>query len=281
MYTAILLSAAALPAILILVYVYLKDRTEREPGDLLLKLVLGGFLATVFAVLFELLGEKLFSYIPFSSENQTNFWKFMIVVALTEEFFKYLLMRLLTWENPNFNCSYDGVVYAVFTSLGFAILENVFYIIEGGFSTALVRAVTAIPGHASFGVFMGVFYAFAKKQQNKGNEGISSLFRFLAVAMPTLVHGIYDYSTTLQSIWGFIGFIIVLFIVSSIMIRTMSRHDKMIDDAAIPEIEVQVNEDGIPVVKVPDDGPTSSVGRVIIESARRDPTNKHTNYRTK
>ncbi len=279
MYTAILLSAAALPAIVILFYVYIKDRTEREPGGLLMKLVLGGFLATVFAVLFELLGEKLFAYIPFSSENQMNFWKFMIVVALTEEFFKYLLMRLITWKNPNFNCLFDGVVYAVFTSLGFAILENVFYIIEGGLSTALIRAVTAIPGHASFGVFMGVFYAFAKKQQNMGNQGISSLFRFLAVAIATLAHGIYDYSTTLQSIWGFIGFIIVLFIVSSIMIRKMSKHDKVLDDTGIPDTEIQINEDGIPVVKIPDDGPTSSVGRVIIEPARRDPSKKHTNYR--
>ncbi len=275
-FALILLAAAALPAIFILFYVYVKDRTEREPGGLLLKLVLGGFLSTVFAIIAEMIGEKILANISFASVEQLNFIKYMFVVALSEEFFKYVIMRKITWKNPNFNCSYDGVVYAVFTSLGFAILENILYIINGGFSTAIIRAVTAIPGHASFGVFMGVFYAFAKLQKVRGNNVASKIFEVLAILLSMSAHGIYDYATTLESVWLFIGFIIVLFILSFIMIRYMSKNDRILHGTKISEGEI---DGDIPVVRVPDDGPTSSVGRVIIEQTKSDPNKKYTNYR--
>lgn len=273
----ILLAAASLPALVILIYVYVKDRTEREPGRLLIKLILGGFLSTVMAIVTELIGEKILAGIEFASVDQMNFVKYMLVVALSEEFFKYIVMRKITWKNPNFNCSFDGVVYAVFTSLGFAILENVFYIINGGLTTALIRAVTAIPGHASFGVFMGVFYAFARRQKSKGNGGLSVIFEILAVALSTFVHGIYDYATTLQTIWLFIAFIIVLFILSFIMIRYMSLNDRVLPGA---EISADDPGDDVPVGSVPNGRTASSVGRVIIEPAKSDPTKKYTNYRS-
>jgi RsiW-degrading membrane proteinase PrsW (M82 family) len=268
----VLLAVASFPALVILIYVYVKDRTEREPGGLLLKLLLGGFLATAFAIVFEIIGEKILAGIEFASADQKNFIKYMFVVALSEEFFKYIVMRKVTWKNPNFNCSYDGVVYGVFTSLGFAILENVLYIINGGISTALVRAVTAIPGHASFGVFMGVFYAFAKRQKVRGNHASSGIFEVLAVLLPMTVHGIYDYATTLSSLWLFIAFIVVLFILSFIMIRYMAKNDNTLHGGPLEEA---------PVVEVPDDGPTSTVGHVIIEPAKKDSTKNYTNYRTK
>ncbi len=270
MIALILLGAASLPALVILIYVYAKDRTEREPGGLLLKLILGGCLSTVFAIIFELIGEKILAGIEFASVDQMNFVKYMLVVAFSEEFFKYIVMRKITWKNPNFNCSFDGVVYGVFTSLGFAILENLLYIINGGLSTALVRAVTAIPGHASFGVFMGVFYAFAKRQKVRGNSVFSKIFEILAVLLPMCVHGIYDYATTLSSLWLFIGFIAALFILSFIMIRYMSKNDNTLHGGPI---------DGAPVVEVPDDGPTSTVGHVIIEQTKSDSNKKYTNYR--
>ncbi len=273
-----LVAAAALPAIFILLYVYKKDRTEPEPMRLLIKLILMGFLATVFAVITELLGEMVLAYIPFASEDSMNFWKYLLVVGLSEELFKYILMRRVTWKNEDFNCTYDGVVYAVFTSLGFAILENVFYIIDGGLATAVVRAVTAIPGHASFGVFMGVFYAIAKKQKTRGNHVSSRLFECFAIVLPVLAHGIYDYSTTLDHVWVFILFIILMFIFAGLMIRIMSGRDTVIA-GSIPAPEKEPVEE-TPTVTLPDDGPTATVGHVIIEPARPDASKKLTNYRT-
>ena len=82
---------------------------------------------------------------------------YFVIVAIAEESSKYFFLKKRTWNNPEFNCQYDGVVYAVFVSLGFALWENINYVLSYGFSTAIVRAITAIPGHACFGVFMGVF----------------------------------------------------------------------------------------------------------------------------
>ncbi len=268
----LLIGAASLPAIFILVYVYRKDRTEREPGGLLLKLVLMGFLSAVFAVGSELLGGMIFERIPFASEIQANFWKYLIVVALSEEFFKYILMKKATWKNINFNCTYDGVVYAVFTSLGFAILENFLYIIDGGIKTALIRAVTAIPGHASFGIFMGVFYGIAKKYQGRDNEGASLFFRILAVFMPTLLHGIYDFSTTLGSLWLFLGFIIAMFLFAFKMIHVTSDKDTIIGE--IPG--ANISEETI----VNESEADTPVSHVIITPKTADGAQRLTNYRT-
>ena len=85
------------------------------------------------------------------------------VVAFSEEGAKYFLLKRRTWNSAAFNCQFDGVVYAVFVSLGFALWENISYVLMYGLSTALVRAVTAVPGHACFGVFMGVWYGLAKR----------------------------------------------------------------------------------------------------------------------
>ena len=100
-----------------------------------------------------------------------------------------------------------------------------------GFSTALVRAVTAIPGHACFGVFMGVFYGLAKRYENLRDTAASKAFRFLALLVPVLLHGAYDYIATMQTPsgdWYFIGFVAVMFIFSFIMVSRMSKRDRYI-----------------------------------------------------
>ena len=112
------------------------------------------------------------------------------------------------------------MVYAVFVSLGFALWENISYVMNYGFSTALVRAVTAIPGHACFGVFMGVFYGAAKKYANAGSAGVSKVCRVLAVLFPALLHGAYDYIASMEQTdgnWYFIGFVAVMFLVVRII----------------------------------------------------------------
>ena len=153
------------------------------------------------------------------------------MVAFSEEGFKYLLLKRRTWYDPEFNSQFDGVVYAVFVSLGFALWENIAYVLMYGFGTALVRAVTAVPGHACFGVFMGAWYGFAKRYQNAGNESMSKLCRVLAVVAPALLHGAYDYiasGSSQSSEWIFIGFIAALFAASFLLVRKLSKNDRYI-----------------------------------------------------
>ena len=156
---------------------------------------------------------------------------YFIVVAFSEEGFKYLLLKNRTWYSPAFNCQFDGVVYATFVSLGFALWENIGYVLRYGFGTAMVRAVTAVPGHACFGVFMGAWYGLAKRYDNMGKQSASKICRFMAFLLPAFMHGCYDFIATMESVhygWIFVGFIAVMFIIALLVIRNMSKHDRYI-----------------------------------------------------
>jgi RsiW-degrading membrane proteinase PrsW (M82 family) len=96
-------------------------------------------------------------------------------------------------------------------------------------STALVRAVTAVPGHACFGVFMGIFYGIAKKEERSGYQQRSKAFRVLAVIVPALIHGAYDYiASTNSSTLVFVLFIVVLFVLAYWLVDRASKNDRYI-----------------------------------------------------
>ena len=218
--------AAVLPAVVLLVYVYKKDVTEKEPGDLLINLLLLGALSTVFASITELIGQYLLDSISFKSETVKNAILYFIVVALSEEGFKYILLRRRTWKNENFNCTFDGIVYAVFVSLGFAIVENIKYVYAYGLATALVRAVTAVPGHACFGVFMGVYYGLAKRHEQ--DPAIYRRYITASLAVPVLLHGLYDFTATSSQVWVFFVVILAIMAAAFKAVNTASKQDSYI-----------------------------------------------------
>ncbi len=190
---AVLIAAAVIPAGFLLWKIYQLDRLEREPPVLLLSLIVLGMLSTVFAALGEELGARLLDALFPDGGRVYELLLFFGVVGLSEEGSKYLLLRLRTWRHPAFNCEFDGVVYAVFVSLGFALWENIGYVLSYGLNVAVARAVTAVPGHASFGVMMGVWYGMAKRLALDGREKAARHARRLALLLPLLLHGLYDY----------------------------------------------------------------------------------------
>ena len=227
-YDFILLAAALIPAIFLMAKVYRSDRLERESPYMLGNMVKAGILSSLIALLLE----RVFSALLDATISDPGLYQvllYFVVVAFSEEGAKYFMLRRSSWNSLEFDCQYDGVVYAVFVSLGFALWENISYVLHYGFSTALVRAVTAVPGHACFGVFMGVFYGIARKHENRRNHTESSICQVLAVLVPALLHGAYDYiaSTSTQE-WSFIVFIAALFVLSYVLVTRSSRQDRYI-----------------------------------------------------
>ena len=196
----ILIAAAVLPAIFLLVHVYRADKLEKEPAPLLISLVLYGIAATFIALVLERAGSFLLGLWFEEGSVAYNAIMYFGIVAFSEEGAKYFLLRRRTWHSAAFNCQFDGVVYAVFVALGFALWENISYVLMYGLSTALVRAVTAVPGHACFGVFMGVWYGLAKRLHGQGRDGASKLCRVLALLLPALLHGCYDFIASIESV---------------------------------------------------------------------------------
>ena len=180
-----LLALASAPVIIILVYVYIRDKYEKEPLSLLLKTLLAGALIVIPVMLVNswLEGYK----VHFTGLQQVGYVAF-VVAALVEEFFKFIALYFIIWRNREFNEKFDGIVYAVFISLGFALVENIMYVYNFGETTGYMRAFTAVPAHALFGVTMGYYFAFAKFGAKR-----NMYYLFMALFMPVLLHGIYDF----------------------------------------------------------------------------------------
>ena len=227
-YNFILAAAAVIPAVFLMIQVYRLDRLEKEPLYLLWDLVKAG----IFSSLIAMALERVLSGILGMTVHDYGLYQvllYFVVVAFSEEGAKYFMLGRRTWNLREFDCQYDGVVYAVFVSLGFALWENISYVLHYGFGTAIIRALTAIPGHTCFGVFMGLFYGFAKKAENRGRQDRVTLYRVLAVLIPALLHGAYDYIASMErGNLFFIAFIAVLFTVSYRLVVAMSRDDQYI-----------------------------------------------------
>ena len=225
----LLILAAVLPAAYLMIKVYRSDRLEREPPRLVIGLVLLGMISTALAGTAEQLGDKLLSY--FFTEESTAYKAlfFFLIVGPAEEGFKYAVLRWRTWRHPAFDCQYDGVVYAVFVSLGFALWENIGYVLMYGMQTAVARALTAVPGHACFGVFMGVWYGVAKRYALYGYERESKRSRWLCVIVPALLHGCYDFIASLESevfVLVFLAFVAAMFFTALRMVKRVSQKDR-------------------------------------------------------
>ena len=227
----VLIAAAVIPAVVLMVQVYRADRLEKEPAGILISLLVFGIFATALAIVTETIGENIL--LSFFDETDLGYLILsnFIVVALSEEGFKLLLLRARTWRSPNFNCQFDGVVYAVFVSLGFALWENIGYVAMYGFGTALARAVTAVPGHACFGVFMGVWYGAARRYANYGDPVGARVCRRRALWAPVFIHGMYDFLASLDFAYSgfiFIAFIVVVFLAARRRVKIVSRNDRFI-----------------------------------------------------
>lgn len=227
----IMLAAAVIPAAFLMLKVYKADRLEKEPPALLFRLVILGIISTMFAVVLENIGQLLISGLDPSSMTY-NLILYFVVVGFSEELGKYLVLKRATWRHPAFNCEFDAIVYSVFVSLGFALWENIQYVAMYGLEVALIRAVTAIPGHCSFAVFMGVWYGIAKKNYNSGKFANAKFSLRLSVIVPAIIHGAYDFIATLNdgsAFVMFIAFIIIVFMWAYHLVKKISETDGFID----------------------------------------------------
>ena len=228
-YNYVLVLAAVIPAAFLMIKTYRSDRLEKESPAMLWQLIKAGIFSALIALVLERVSSWVLNRVVAQEDALYNVILYFGIVAFSEEGAKYFLLRKKSWRSPEFNCQYDGVVYAVFVSLGFALWENISYVLSYGFSTAILRALTAIPGHACFGVFMGALYGLAKKHDYRRHAVASGVFRVLAVLLPAALHGAYDYiASTAVGTHYFIGFIAVLFLVSYVLVGRMARQDQYI-----------------------------------------------------
>ncbi len=184
-----LLLISLAPVITIIIYVYYRDKYEKEPWRMLARALLLGIIIIVPVIAIERFLELFTPQNQISSAAYTAF----VIAGFTEESFKYLAFVLFIWGKSFFNEKFDGIVYAVYISLGFAGVENIMYVLDGGFETGVIRAVTAVPAHALFGVTMGYYLGLAKFYSHKKKR-----YLFLAWFVPVAFHGFYNFCLMAQ-----------------------------------------------------------------------------------
>lgn len=241
----LLLAISILPVIIILIYIYRRDKYEKEPIGLLIKSFFGGVLSAVLTVLLLMV---LLPVIPKPTDVfLLSIFEAFVEAAIPEEFFKFLILYLIIWRHKAFNEMFDGIVYAVFVSLGFACIENIFYVFSNGVLVGLLRAVLSVPGHALFGVIMGYYLSLARfNPEQKNLYIIKSLF------FSTLAHGIFNFllfytsknaeNNMLIALTAFVVFFIFVFILWRIGFRKLKKHSEASAFKNLTTIEVPVSE---------------------------------------
>lgn len=212
---------ALAPVVAIIIYVYTRDLYDKEPKRLLIiSFVLGAVGSIIVTTILYILLDILFPEFDDHSVWQ-QFIKAFFVVGTFEEFSKYIMVRYFAQPRKAFDEPYDGIIYAVMVSMGFAATENIFYVLEGGLPTAILRAFTAIPAHATFGVLMGYFMGKAKFKGNRAK------FNLIGLSLAIFFHGAYDFFLFINFIPGISGGAIVSLIVALILsYKAIKLHQK-------------------------------------------------------
>ena len=221
-----LLVAAVLPIVILCIFVYKKD-PHHEPGGLLAKIFILGFVSAIPVVIVEMILGKFFP-----TDEVSNFIlifiNVFISVAVVEEGFKWLVTMLFGYKNKEFDEVYDIIVYAVFASLGFALIENVLYVLSNGFLTGLLRAFTSVPAHTCTGILMGYYLGLSKTEELKGNQSVSNKYMLYSIIVPALLHTLYDtfaMSKLNNSFYLFIVCTVFLYVTSLSLIKKVSKNN--------------------------------------------------------
>ena len=242
-----LLQLALLPSLVLFIVLWRKDKQDKEPIGLLLKVFFLGALTIISAVALGSLGTNALTMVLDSQSMLFIFIDNFILTALIEEGGKYIVLKKATRKHPAFNYTFDAVVYAVVASLGFATFENILYVFENGVGTAITRAIISVPGHAMDAVFMGFYYGIAKQASVAGDEAGCKKNLVKALIVPTILHGFYDFCLSTPYdifILIFLIFEIIFTIVTIRKFRKLSREDAPIYNPvgqSGPEVDTAVD----------------------------------------
>ena len=224
-----LLLTAVIPALVLVYFIYRKDKYEKEPVNILLKGFGFGALSALASFFISVpLGTLGF----YPSEPSTALDSIRVAVfgaAVPEELAKFFFLWLLLRNNKYYNEYVDGIVYAVCVGMGFAAFENVGYMftnLDEWASIGILRALFPIPGHFFFAVSMGYFYSNA----SFGKPSAKGLNIALAIIVPIALHAVFDALLMISTIAGAAGSILMLFLgfFAWMAIKSKKRFDEQL-----------------------------------------------------
>jgi len=184
-----LIIIAILPTIAIAVALYLRDKYDREPLYLLVKIFLLGALSAIPTAFVE---KILMTINIFGGLLSITFTSF-IIAGLTEEYFKRYVVLKYAYYSKHFNEKLDGLIYSSFSALGFATVENILYVVfrfTANPYVGIYRGIISVPAHVLFGVTMGYYLSLARFSNN---VQLKNLYLQKSLYIPVFLHGFFDF----------------------------------------------------------------------------------------
>ncbi len=210
-----------LPVICFVLWVYYKDKYNKESIYILLKYFILGMMISFFAIIIEkiLIDRNIF-------EDDTNLiYTSFIVAACTEEILKGLTLFIFTNREESYDEKLDGIIYSIFLSLGFATIENIIYVnfekMVSIFQLAFSRAIISIPAHVMFAITMGYYFSKYKFENNVVKRRQNLILTFL---IPILIHGIFDFILMIGYKWAIIVFILYIVVLARINLNKFNKY---------------------------------------------------------
>lgn len=222
---AIACATGILPTILWLVFWLRGDRTAGKPKGLFILCYILGALMVLLVVPLQKFAFK------FVGIGLTG----IIIFAAIEELFKYLIINVAAFKSSFATRAIDFPMFLISGALGFAALENVFFILEPisngsitlGLMTGNIRFLGATLLHAMasglFGVMIGLsFYR---------NWELKTLYTMFGFALAVLLHSAFNFfiisgngRNTLQTL----AFLWVIAILNILLFEKLKRMNKVI-----------------------------------------------------
>ena len=205
--TILLLLLAIAPPAALMVLIYWMDRHEPESLKNVLKAMVIGAVSTIPAIIIQVYFESVPIFTLDGLEGA--FYESFFLVAPSEEFVKFFFIYLFIRKKPFFTSINDGIVYFGAGALGFALLENIFYVLSYGFSTGVLRAFTSIPIHAFCGIIIGYHAGLARFIYQLKPKRVILRGLFLAY----LIHALYNTIVSADSLLAllFIPFVALVY----------------------------------------------------------------------
>ncbi len=216
----LLFALAVAPGLAIAFYIYERDKLDKEPMRLLIISFLLGAVSVIPAMVIEETAEFI------GILNTGEFLRsapYALMVGFTEELCKYSFLMIFAFPKKDFNEPFDGITYGVMVAMGFATLENIFYIMfdqDEPYKTALFRMFSAVPAHACFGILMGYYIGLAKFKQVK-----SYTLKITAIVIAGLFHAAYDFFILIHQIPSLaVGAVVALVIAIRLSLKAIRIH---------------------------------------------------------
>ena len=183
-----LIALSLAPVVLLFWFFYVRDKYEKEPPGLLIRLFAFGAFSVLPAIAFGLLLGRFTNFYLVPGSLKYLLVENYLVIGLVEEMVKLYVVVSVAYGHAAFNEPYDGIIYAITAALGFAAVENIMYVYQGGVGVGVARMLLAVPAHALFGSFMGHYLSRSKFSSG----GRSTRLIYLALLIPAFLHGTYN-----------------------------------------------------------------------------------------